>query len=189
MRRHNLQIRLTTVKEERGRKGSGANGTVAGLARTYDDLLSSSSARAGARGLVRRACGLGRRFTARGSTRPGRFPTVWPARFFWATATRCAAVGSSSTTRTSQLAAMDCRAAEKLSWRGDWPDSRADCLMSIPAGIATRRIRLYARRHIHISLRTMPVDPRWDRGGWPRRMSMPIVSLIARRSNSTRQRR
>ena len=38
-------------------------------------LPASKSARASSRGLVNRACAFGRRFTARGSTRSGRWPT------------------------------------------------------------------------------------------------------------------
>ena len=57
-------------------KVSGRNGTAACVTRVYGDFSASSSARAWARGLVRRACGFGRRFSARGSMRPGRWPTM-----------------------------------------------------------------------------------------------------------------
>ena len=60
-------------------KDSRTNGTAAYFVSTYGDfsrLSASSSARASSRGLVSKSCGFGRRFTARGSTRPGRLPTV-----------------------------------------------------------------------------------------------------------------
>lgn len=53
------------------------------------------------RGLVNKRCCLGRRFTARGSTRPGRLPTVWAARCANSTSTSLAATSWSSNCRNS----------------------------------------------------------------------------------------
>ena len=75
--------------------------------------------------MVSKSCGFGRRFTARGSTRPGRLPMTWPVRFARAASIKLATAESSLNTMTSQLAAIDCMAAVKLSPHGDCPDSRA----------------------------------------------------------------
>ncbi len=83
---------------------SGTNGTAAYSTRTYGDFSASSSARASARGLVSKSCGLGRRFTARGSTRPGRLPMIWAGMFARAASIKLAATESSLKTMTNQLA-------------------------------------------------------------------------------------
>lgn len=103
--------------------GTVRNGTAACVVGTYIDLPFSSSARASVRGLVSRACSLGLRLIARGSTRPGRLPTMCTA---MAVSARSDVDVSSIKTMTSQLAPVVCTAAVKLSVRGDTPASCAD---------------------------------------------------------------
>ena len=77
-------------------------------------LLRSNAARASARDFVKRSCGFGRRLTARGSTRSGRWPTRCPARCWRQISINVAADSSSSSGPCTQLAAIFCMAAVKL---------------------------------------------------------------------------
>ena len=79
----------------------------------------NSSARASCRGLVKSAIGFQRRFTARGSTRSGRSPTICSARLDICTAMSLATRSSLAQASAGSDAAIVCSAVVKLSSRGE----------------------------------------------------------------------
>lgn len=129
----------------------------------YGDFAPIGSARVCRRGLVSKACSLGRRFIARGSTRPGRLPTICSAILAKAALISCAA-GDGARFMTNRFVLTPARTPRSIPPPGPTEHGRPRAT-ALPT---SRNATLFtAQKHRHYHSGTVPGYSRVIR--WPYR--------------------